>query len=178
MVWVGLYFGWVKVVGQTFDQTVVGGPTWVIFRLGGGEQDYILAMWVWIGLYLGWMGLSDDGDMVQYYPYKTDISLGSFRTSLSFLLLTFTIQRTVWERGEAISLIPVYHSHLLHRHLEKQLGNYCRELNSAHSQQPDSKRKPLVSERKSLITKQVDENTCKRVNQESRYCKICSVTSY
>ena len=31
--------------------------------------------------------------------------------------------------------------------------DYCRELTSAHSQQPDSNREPLVSERKSLTTK-------------------------
>ena len=34
-----------------------------------------------------------------------------------------------------------------------QPGNCCRELTSAHSQQPDSNQEPLVSERKSLSTK-------------------------
>ena len=37
--------------------------------------------------------------------------------------------------------------------LRHQPGDYCRELTSAHSQQPDSNREPLVSERKSLTTK-------------------------
>ena len=34
-----------------------------------------------------------------------------------------------------------------------QPGDYCRELTSAHSQQPDMNREPLVSERKSLTIK-------------------------
>ena len=37
--------------------------------------------------------------------------------------------------------------------LRHQPGNYCRELTSAHSQQLDSNREPLVSKRKSLTTK-------------------------
>ena len=37
--------------------------------------------------------------------------------------------------------------------LRHQPGDYCRELTSAHSQQPDSIRESLVSERKSLTTK-------------------------
>ena len=37
--------------------------------------------------------------------------------------------------------------------LRYQPGDYCRELTSAHSQQPHSNREPLVSERKSLTTK-------------------------
>ena len=37
--------------------------------------------------------------------------------------------------------------------LRHQPGDYCRELTSAHSQQLDSNREPLVSERKSLTTK-------------------------
>ena len=42
-------------------------------------------------------------------------------------------------KGEAISLTPLYYC--------------CRELTSAHSWQPDSNKKPLVSYRKSLSTK-------------------------
>ena len=34
-----------------------------------------------------------------------------------------------------------------------QPGVYCRELTSAHSQQPESNREPLVAKRKSLTTK-------------------------
>ena len=37
--------------------------------------------------------------------------------------------------------------------LRNQPGNCCIELTSAHSQQPDSSREPLVSEHKSLTTK-------------------------
>ena len=36
--------------------------------------------------------------------------------------------------------------------LRHQSGDYCRELASAHSQQPDSNREALVSVRKSLTT--------------------------
>ena len=42
--------------------------------------------------------------------------------------------------------------------LRYQLGDYCRELTSAQSQQPDSNREPLVSERKSLTTKSLTTN--------------------
>ena len=37
--------------------------------------------------------------------------------------------------------------------LTHQLGDYCRELTSAHRQQPDLSQEPLVSERKLLTTK-------------------------
>ena len=37
--------------------------------------------------------------------------------------------------------------------LRHQAGDYCRELISAHSQQPDSNREPLVSKRKLLTAK-------------------------
>ena len=37
--------------------------------------------------------------------------------------------------------------------LRNKPGNYCRELTSAHSSQPDSNREPVVSERMSLTTK-------------------------
>lgn len=40
------------------------GPRGVIFRLSGGEWDYILARWRWVGLYFDWMGLRGDGHMV------------------------------------------------------------------------------------------------------------------
>ena len=48
-----------------------------------------------------------------------------------------------------------------------QLGDYCRELTSAHSEQPCSNREPLASERKLLTTKlralraTVMERSCK-----------------
>ena len=50
---------------------------------------------------------------------------------------------------EGISLTPHYHFHPL----PNQPGDYCRELTSAHSLQPDSNQEPLVSQRKSLTTK-------------------------
>ena len=51
------------------------------------------------------------------------------------------------EKWEGISLTTHYHFY--------PLGNYCRELTSAHSQQQDSNQKPLVSERKSLTILQL-----------------------
>ena len=51
--------------------------------------------------------------------------------------------------------------------LKHQLGDYCRELTSAHRQQPCSNREPVVSECKSLTTKlraliaTVMERSCK-----------------
>ena len=57
-------------------------------------------------------------------------------------------------KGEGISLTPNYHFHPLHRQtLRQEPSNYCRELTSAHSQQPDLNPEPLASERKSLTTK-------------------------
>ena len=54
-------------------------------------------------------------------------------------------------KGEGISFsLPLPPGSQTLRH---QLGDYCRELTSAHSQQPDLNREPLVSERKSLTTK-------------------------
>ena len=49
-----------------------------------------------------------------------------------------------------ISLLPPPPASQTLRH---QPSDYCRELTSAHSQQPDSNREPLVSQRKSLSTK-------------------------
>ena len=54
-------------------------------------------------------------------------------------------------KGEGIFLTPLYHFHQLHRNLH--ITDYCRELTSAHSQQPDSNWEPLVYECKSLTTK-------------------------
>ena len=71
---------------------------------------------------------------------------------LSFLSGTFTSLRTAGEGGgyffnSSLLLPPASQA------LRNQPGGYCRELTSADSQQPDSNREPLVSERKSLITK-------------------------
>ena len=66
-----------------------------------------------------------------------------------FLTQTFTNHRTVWEGGGHFfnSLLPLPPASQTLRH---QLGDYCRELTSAHSQQLDSNQEPLVSEHKSL----------------------------
>ena len=65
---------------------------------------------------------------------------------------TFTIHRTAWKGGGYLfkSSSPLPTTTQARRH---QPGNYCRELTSAHSQQPDSNQEPLISERKSLTTK-------------------------
>ena len=70
---------------------------------------------------------------------------------LGFVLRTFTNHWTAGEGGGHFfnsSLPPPPASQTL-RH---QPGDYCRELISAHSQQSDSNREPLVSKRKSLTT--------------------------
>ena len=69
-----------------------------------------------------------------------------------FFTQTFTNHRTAAEGGghifnSSLPLSPVSQT------LRHQLGDYCRELTSAHSQQSNSNREPLVSERKSLTAK-------------------------
>ena len=62
------------------------------------------------------------------------------------------IHRTAGEGGGYIfhSFLPLPPASQILRHYP---DDYCRELASTHSQQPDSKWEPLVSERKSLTTK-------------------------
>ena len=69
-----------------------------------------------------------------------------------FLSRTFTNHRTAGKGGGHFlnSSLPLPPASQTLRH---QPGDCCRELTSAHSQQPDSSRKPLVSESKSLTTK-------------------------
>ena len=69
-----------------------------------------------------------------------------------FLSRTFTNHRTAGEGGGHFlnSSLPLPPASQTLRH---QPGDCCREFTSAHSQQPDSSRKPLVSESKSLTTK-------------------------
>ena len=71
---------------------------------------------------------------------------------MSSLSRTFTNHRTAGEGAEHFmnSPLPLPPASQTLRH---QPGNYCRELTSAHSQQPDSNREPLVSEHKLLTTK-------------------------
>ena len=61
---------------------------------------------------------------------------------LGFLSRTFTIHRTAVEGGGYLfnSSLPLPPASQTLRH---QPGDYCRELTSAHSQQPDSNREPL-----------------------------------
>ena len=81
---------------------------------------------------------------------------------LGFLSRTLTIQKDSRGKG-AISLpllfnsVPLINSSLPLPHpsqtLRHQPSNYCRVLPSAHNQQSDLSREPLVSKRKSLTTK-------------------------
>ena len=71
---------------------------------------------------------------------------------LGFLSQAFTNHRTAGKGGGHFcnsSLALLLPSETL-RH---QPGDYCRELTSARTQQPDSNQEPLVSERKLLTTK-------------------------
>ena len=76
----------------------------------------------------------------------------SFFFYMGFFLRTFTNHRTAEEGGGHFfnSSLPLLPASQAFRH---QPGDYCRELTSAHSQQPDSNREPLISERKLLTTK-------------------------
>ena len=71
---------------------------------------------------------------------------------LGFLSRTFTNHRTAGE-GEghffnfSLPLPPASQT------LRQLTEDYCRELTSTHSRQPDSNRVPLVSERKPITTK-------------------------
>ena len=75
-----------------------------------------------------------------------------FFSYLGFLSRTFTIHRTAGEGGGYLfnSSLPLPPASQTLRH---QPGDYCKELTSAHSWQPDSNREPLVSEHKLLTTK-------------------------
>ena len=71
---------------------------------------------------------------------------------LGFLSRTFTNYRTAGEEGGYFfnSSLPLTPASKTLRHYP---GDYCRELISAHSSQPDSNQEPLISERNSLTTK-------------------------
>ena len=71
---------------------------------------------------------------------------------LGFLSRTLTNHRAAGEGGEHFfnSSLPLPAAS---RTLRYQPGDCCRELASAHNQQPDSNRETLVSERKSLTSK-------------------------
>ena len=71
---------------------------------------------------------------------------------LGFLSRTFTNHRTAGEgEGHFFNfLLPLPPTSQTLRQLTE---DYCRELTSTHSRQPDSNRVPLVSERKPITTK-------------------------
>ena len=81
-----------------------------------------------------------------------DESIFFFFFYLGFLSRTFTIHRTAGEGGGYFfnSSLPLRPASQTLRH---KPGDYCREFTSAHSQQLESDREPLVSERKPLTTK-------------------------
>ena len=97
---------------------------------------------------------------------------------LGFVSRTFTMYRTAGD-----SLLPLPPASQTFRH---QPGDYCRELTSIHSLQPDSNREPLVSERKSLTSKLraqplryaqafVKSKFDPFMNQSSRWCVCASL---
>ena len=107
----------------------------------------------------------------------------NFRVSMSrnsffffyhgFLSRTFAIHGTAGEgRGylfnPSLPLPPA--SQIL------RLGNYCRELTSAHSLQTDPNREPLASESKSLTTKLRSRNSSSVITT-SNYLTGCFVCS-
>ena len=89
--------------------------------------------------------LNDSQDSLQSFFFF-------FYFYLGFLLRPFTNHGAAGEGGWHFfnSSLPLPPASQTFRH---QLGDNCRELTFAHSQQPDSNLKPLVSERKSLSTK-------------------------
>ena len=77
---------------------------------------------------------------------------------LDFLSRIFTNHRSAGEGGRhffnySLPLPPASQT------LRHKPGDYCRELTSSHSQQPDSNREPLIFERKPLITNHQKINT-------------------
>ena len=88
---------------------------------------------------------------VYYYYFFSFYSFFLF-AYLGFLSGTFTIDRATGEWGgnlfnSSLPLPPASQA------LRLQPGDYWRELTSAHSWQPDSNRKLLLSQRKLLTTK-------------------------
>ena len=83
-----------------------------------------------------------------FIPYINDLHKSFF----SIWVFFHNHSRTTGLQGkeESISSLPLPHASQTFRHYP---GDYCRDLTSAHRQQPDSNREPLVSERKSITTK-------------------------
>ena len=87
-----------------------------------------------------------------YRDNKSFNFLFCFFFYLGFLSQPFTNHRTAGKGGGHFfnSSIPLPPASQTLRH---QSDDYCRALNSAHRQQPDSNREPFVSEGKSLTIK-------------------------
>ena len=84
-----------------------------------------------------------------YIPEQNIAVDSSFVSTFFFFTLfsrTFTNHRTAGEGGGHFinSSLPLPPASKTLRHYP---GGYCRDLTSTHSQQPDSNREPLVSER-------------------------------
>ena len=97
---------------------------------------------------------------------------------LGFLSRTFSNHRTAGEgRGHFFNSSPQLPP--TSQTLRHQPGDCCRELTSAHSQQPDSNREPLVFECKSLTTKLRAYRVCNRqkVAPPQRDCNRQKVTT-
>ena len=84
--------------------------------------------------------------------FKFQMCIGGFFFYLDFLSVTLAIQRAAGKVGGYFfnSSLPLPFASQTFRY---QRDNYCRQLTSAYSQQPDSNWEPLFSEHKSLIAK-------------------------
>ena len=91
-----------------------------------------------------------------------------------FFSRTFTIHRTAGKGGSYFFILPLPPAS---QTLRNQPGNYCRELTSAHSQQSELNREPLVSVRHSLTTT-LRALILKCVTQLSRYPSFCKEKFY
>ena len=116
------------------------------------DLDMIFTLHLLMALFSSFQNQLSSVCAVLKIPKTFSCSLRLFFFYVGFLSHTFTNHRTVGKE-KGISFTPDYHLHPFHRHLDISWGDYCRELTSAHSHQPDSNRKPLVFKRKSLTTK-------------------------
>ena len=100
--------------------------------------------------------------MVSSYPMQTTKEqrcCNVFRSmiSLFFFLSWFSFTNIHDSQGNRERVGYLFNSSLTlppaTQTLRHQPGDYCRKLTSAHSQQPESSREPLGSERRSLTTK-------------------------
>ena len=124
------------------------GIFWSVFSRTWAEYGEIRS----ISPYAVRMQENTDHKKSEYGHFSWSVYFLSFSFYLGFLSRTFKIHRTAgkWVGylfNFSLPLPPTLQA------LRRQPGNYCRELTSAHSQQPYSNREPLVSERKLLTTK-------------------------